>query len=113
MNIYISNISYSTQEDALRQLFETHGEVSSCRIITDKFSGRSRGFGFVEMPNDEQAQNAINQTNNFELDGKVLSVSEAKPREERDNRGGGYGGGNRGGGGYNRDRNSYGNNRRY
>jgi RNA-binding proteins (RRM domain) len=105
MNIYISNLSFGTQGDSLQDLFEEYGEVSSAKIITDRETGRSRGFGFVEMPSDEDGQNAIDKLNNVEFEGKVISVNVARPRENRNeggynnNRGGGY---NRGGGnGYN------------
>ena len=103
MNIFVSNINYATQEQSLQDLFSEFGEVSSAKIITDRETGRSRGFGFVEM-SDEDGKNAIEALNGKELDGKELNVSEAKPREDKprrsfdNNRGGGYGGGNRGGG---------------
>lgn len=103
MNIFVSNINYSTREESLQDLFSEFGEVSSAKIITDRETGRSRGFGFVEM-SDEDGKNAIEALNGKELDGKELNVSEAKPREDKprrsfdNNRGGGYGGGNRGGG---------------
>lgn len=105
MNIFVSNINYATQEQALHDFFAQYGEVSSAKIISDRETGRSRGFGFVEM-SDEDGRNAIEALNGQELDGKQLNISEAKPREEKprrnfdNNRGGGYGGGNRGGGGY-------------
>lgn len=107
MNIYISNLSFGTNDADLNQLFSEYGEVSSAKVITDRETGRSRGFGFVEMPNDEEAQKAINELNQAEYDGKVISVSVAKPRESRpNNRGnnnrGGYNS-NRGGG-YNSNR---------
>jgi RNA recognition motif-containing protein len=106
MNIFVAKLSYDTREDTLRDLFEEYGEVSSVKIIMDKFTGNSKGFGFVEMPNDDEAQNAINDLNDTELDGRTIVVKKARPKEERSNyRGGGGGGGyNRGGGGggYNR-----------
>ena len=103
MNIYVSGLSFKLNDADLRQLFEEYGEVSSAKIIMDKFTGRSRGFGFVEM-NDEDGQKAIDALNEAEVDGKVIGVSVARPREERPrnnfNRGGGGGGGfNKGGGG--------------
>lgn len=107
MNIYISNLSFGTQSDSLQDLFEEYGEVSSSKIITDRETGRSRGFGFIDMPNDEDGQNAINALNNVEFDGKVISVNIARPREDRN--GGGY---NNNRGGYNGGGNGY-NNRRY
>lgn len=105
MNIFVSNINYSTREESLQDLFSEFGEVTSAKVITDRETGRSRGFGFVEM-SDEDGKNAIEALNGKELDGKELNVSEAKPREDKPRRsfdnnrsgGGGYGGGNRGGG---------------
>lgn len=105
MNIFVSNINYATQEQSLHDLFSEFGEVSSAKVITDRETGRSRGFGFVEM-GDEEGKQAIEALNGRELDGKELNVSEAKPREDKPRRsfdnnrsgGGGYGGGNRGGG---------------
>ena len=105
MNIYVSNLNYKVENDDLMQLFESYGEITSARVITDRFTGRSRGFGFVEMPDDEAAKKAIEELNQAEHEGNVINVNEARPREERPrsnfgggNRGGGYGGGNRGGG---------------
>lgn len=89
MNIYISNLSYGVQSADLEQLFTEYGAVSSAKVIMDRETGRSRGFGFVEMPNDEEAENAIKELNEVEYDGKVISVSEARPRPERPNNGGG------------------------
>ena len=86
MNIYVANINYQTKEDSLREAFEAFGEVTSAKIITDKFSGRSKGFGFVEMPNDDEAQAAIDGLNGKELMGKVLTVNVAKPKTENNNR---------------------------
>jgi len=106
MNLFVAKLNFSTQEADLREAFEQFGEVSSCSVITDKFSGRSKGFAFVEMPNDDEAQAAINALDETELDGRTIVVKKAEPRENRpprDNRGGGGGyggGGNRGGGGY-------------
>ena len=111
MNIYISNLSFDVNDSDLRELFEEYGAVSSAKVITDKFSGKSRGFGFVEMDNDEEGQKAIDELNQAEYDGKVINVSVAKPREDRPDRkrsfggggsrpGGGFGGGNRPGGGF-------------
>ncbi len=106
MNIYVGNLPFSTNEDDLRQIFEAFGEVSSAKIITDRLSGKSRGFGFVEMPNDDEARAALDQLNGSDMDGRALTVSEARPREGggggRGGRGGG--GGYRGGGGRDRDR---------
>ncbi len=103
MNIYVGNLPFSTSEDDLRQIFEAFGEVSSAKIITDRLSGKSRGFGFVEMPNDDEARSALDELNGKDMDGRALTVSEARPRESGGGRGGrGGGGGYRGGGG--RDR---------
>ncbi len=102
MNIYVANVPFKANDDELRELFEEFGEVSSARIIMDKFTGKSRGFAFVEMPNDDEAKQAISQLNDFDFMGKVLVVNEARPREDRPRTsgGGGFGGGgNRGGGG--------------
>ena len=94
MNIYVGNLSYSSTEDAVRALFEAHGEVTSVRLITDRDTGRPRGFGFVEMSNDEEARAAIGALDGQDLDGRNLKVNEARPKE---NRGGGRGGPRRGG----------------
>ncbi len=91
MNIYIGNLSYDTSESDLRQAFEGYGEVSTVNIITDRYTGKSRGFAFVEMPSKDEAQAAIAGLNGQELDGQMLNVNEARPRAERT-------GGNRGGG---------------
>ena len=102
MNIYISNLSFKVEDGDLKQLFDEYGEVSSAKVITDRYTGRSRGFGFVEMPDDEAAQKAINELNQAEYDGKVITVNEARPREDRPRGGHGGGGGDRrrSGGGY-------------
>jgi RNA recognition motif-containing protein len=123
MNIFVSNINYATKDYELQDLFSEFGEVSSVKIITDRETGRSRGFGFIEME-DAEGQQAIEALNQKEFNGKTLNVSEAKPKEEKPRRtfsnnggsrsgggyggnsGGGYGGNNRSGGG-----GSYGNNR--
>lgn len=102
MNIYVANLSWNTNSDSLQDLFSQFGEVTSAYIINDRETGRSRGFGFVEMPDDEAGQKAIDTLNETDFEGKTISVSVARPRTERPagggNRGGGYGGGNRGGG---------------
>ncbi|MCH4155963.1 MAG: RNA-binding protein [Muribaculaceae bacterium] len=94
MNIYISNLSYSVKDDGLQELFSAYGEVSSAKVITDKFSGRSRGFGFVEMSDDEAGQKAIDGLNGTEFEGRTISVNVAKPREDKPRnfapRGGGF-----------------------
>ena len=96
MKLYVGNLSPDTTEDALRQKFESYGEVSSVNIIKDRYSGESRGFGFVEMMTKSEAESAMTDLNGSELDGKSLNVNEARARTE--NRGGGRGDG-RGGGG--------------
>ncbi len=83
MNIYVGNLPYSTDRDELRAVFEQYGEVSSARVVTDRETGRSRGYGFVEMPNAEQAQAAIEALNGNEIGGRKAVVNEARPREER------------------------------
>ncbi|NMW18787.1 MAG: RNA-binding protein [Chlorobiaceae bacterium] len=83
MNIYIGNLAYTVSEDDLRDAFSEFGEVASASIINDKFSGRSKGFGFVEMPKDSEASEAIESLNGKELNGRTVTVNEAKPREER------------------------------
>jgi cold-inducible RNA-binding protein len=99
MNLYIGNLSWSISEEELQQLFEAYGEVSSCKIVKDKMTNRSKGFGFVEMPNSDEANAAISQLNGKDVGGRSISVNEARPREERPAGGGGFRGGNRGGGG--------------
>jgi RNA recognition motif-containing protein len=96
MNIYIGNLSYEVTEEDLKQAFEVFGQVESVNIIKDKFSGRSKGFGFVEMPDKANGQSAINELNGKELKGRTLNVNEARPRSESRGGRGGYGG--RGGG---------------
>ncbi len=82
MNIYVGNLSYSIKEDGLREIFEDFGEVSSAKIISDRESGRSKGFGFVEMSNDTEANSAIESLNGKEIEGRSINVSEARPRKE-------------------------------
>lgn len=97
MKIYIGNMSYATTEDDLRQAFESYGEVLSVNIITDRESGRPKGFGFVEMSSKDDATAAIEGLNGKELGGRTLNVNEARPRpNDRDRGGRGGGGGNRG-----------------
>ena len=99
--LYVGGLPYSTQEDALREYFSTAGNVTSAVIMMDKMSGRSKGFGFVEMASDEEAQSAISMFNDKEFEGRRLTVNEARPMEARPPRtggsNGGYGGGSRGG----------------
>jgi RNA recognition motif-containing protein len=98
-NIYVGNLPYQTTGDDLVELFQTYGAVTSGQVIIDKFSGRSRGFGFVEMANDDEADAAINALNGANYGGRPLTVNEARPRVERGGGGGGGGGGGRGSGG--------------
>lgn len=83
MNIFVGNLNFRSSEQALRGLFEEYGEVSSVRIITDRETGRSRGFAFVEMPNDDEARTAIASLDGQDFDGRPLNVNEARPREDR------------------------------
>lgn len=96
MNLYVGNLALDLTQDELKAAFEEFGEIKSATIISDKFSGESRGFGFVEMPNKTEAISAISGLNGTELKGQNMKVSEARPRNTS-NRGGGFGG-NRGGG---------------
>jgi RNA recognition motif-containing protein len=89
MNIYVGNLSYDVSEGDLRQAFAAFGQVSSATIIKDKYSGQSKGFGFVEMPSAEEARSAISQMNGKDLKGRALNVNEARPRPEGGRRGGG------------------------
>jgi RNA recognition motif-containing protein len=106
MNIYVGNLSWGLKEQDLTDLFSPFGEVASAKIVMDKFTNRSKGFGFVDMPNDEQAQAAIAQLNGSEVDGRNLVVNESRPKEGGDGGfkkksfGGGGGGFKKGGGGY-------------
>jgi len=102
MNIYVSNLSFNTSDAELQDLFSKFGEVSSAKVITDRETGRSRGFGFVEMSNDEEGKAAMSGLNNKEVEGRAMSVSVAKEREARTG-GGGFGGG-RSSGGYSNNR---------
>jgi len=95
--LYVGNLSYGVSDSALEQLFSQFGTVQSAQVIQDRATGRSKGFGFVEMDNDAQAQAAIEGLHERELDGRRLTVNEARPREERGGGGGGYGGGGGGG----------------
>src|SRR5688572_13066319 len=97
MRIYVGGISYSTNSEGLRALFSEAGSVTEATVVEDKYSGQSKGFGFVEMPDGTEAQAAISRFNGHNLDGRPLTVNEAKPREERSGGGGGRSGG---GGGY-------------
>lgn len=102
MNIYLGNLPYSATEASIRDLFEGFGSVTTTKIVTDKFTGASRGFGFVEMPNDDEAQKAIAELNGKEFQGRKLVVNESRPRENT----GGFSNNNRGPrreGGFSRD----------
>ena len=107
MNIFVGSLPFKLEEADLKELFEAYGEVSSVKLINDRETGRSKGFGFVEMPDDESAQQAISALNGSEVGGRTIAVSQAEERKPKTgggyggggNRGGGYGGGNRGGGG--------------
>ena len=106
MNIYVSNLSFNVTDEDLQDYFREYGEVSSAKVITDKFTGKSRGFAFVEMPDDAAAQKAIQELDGASVDGRTIGVSVAKPREDRGN-----GGGNRNGGGFQRRNNNFSNSR--
>ena len=95
-NVFVGNMSFEATESGLRSLFEPFGEITRIQLITDRDTGRARGFGFVEMSNDEEAAKAIAALNGTQMDGRALNVNEAKPKTG--------GGGPRGGGGYSRDR---------
>ena len=105
--LYVGNLSYNTNAAELEQLCSAHGTVQSAEVIADRETGRSKGFGFVQMGSDEEAQAAIAALNGKEVDGRALTVNEAKPREDRP-RGGGGGGGGYGGGGGGGGRGGYG-----
>jgi RNA recognition motif-containing protein len=100
MNIYVGNLSFEVGEEDLRQAFSAFGQVATINIIKDKFSGESRGFGFVEMPAKAEADAAIAGLNGTDLKGRTLTVNEARPRTESRGGGGGRGGNRRGGGGF-------------
>jgi RNA recognition motif-containing protein len=96
MNIYVSNLSFNVQDEDLRSYFAEYGEVSSAKVITDKFTQRSKGFGFVEMSDDAAAQKAIEELDGATVDGRSIKVMVARPKEDRPSNGGGNrGGGNR------------------
>ena len=109
MQIFVAGLSYQINDADLKELFEEYGTISSAKIITDRETGRSKGFGFVEMEDEAEAQRAIEELNDAEYDGRTLAVSVARPRTERPQGGGGGGGYNRGGGGGggNRSRDRY------
>jgi RNA recognition motif-containing protein len=93
MNMYVSNLSFHTTDEDLKKLFQEFGEVSSAKVIMDKVSGRSRGFGFVEMPDESASKQAMQELEGKEIEGRALSVSVARQKEERSGGGGNYGGG--------------------
>jgi RNA recognition motif-containing protein len=101
MNLFVAKLNFSTRNESLQAHFEQFGEVEKVHVVMDRETGRSKGYGFVEMPNDAEAQNAINTLNESEFEGSTIYVKQAEPRENRDNntrfRSGGGGGGNRGG----------------
>jgi RNA recognition motif-containing protein len=99
MNIYCGNLPYSVVEEDLREIFEEYGDVASVKIINDKLTGRSKGFGFVEMDDDDEARKAIEELNNAELSGRNIKVNESRPRSNDRGGGGGRRNFNRGGGG--------------
>ena len=99
MNIFVGSLPFRIEESELKQYFEEYGEVSSVKIITDKYTGRSKGFAFVEMPDDTAAEKAISQLNGADIGGRTAVVNQAEERKERPAGGGGGGGYNRGGGG--------------
>ena len=114
MNIYVSNLSFNVQDEDLREFFTPFGEVSSAKIIMDRDTNKSRGFGFVEMSDDEAAKKAIAELDGAAVEGRTIKVMEAKPKEDRPARsggGGGFRGGNSGGGGGYNNSNSYNKNR--
>lgn len=104
MNIYVGNLSYSTTEEDLKTAFQAFGEVASANIIRDQYSNQSKGFGFVEMPERTAAESAINALNGKEMNGRTLTVNEARPRADKGRSGFGGGGGRRSGGGGGRSR---------
>lgn len=107
--LFVGSLSYNTTDATLEEFFAQAGNVVSAKVIMDRDTNRSKGFGFVEMGSEEEAQAAVAQLNGKELDGRQIAVNEARPQENRERRpfsGGGNGGGNRNGGGFNRDRGS-------
>ena len=105
MNIYVSNLSFNVQDEDLKSFFTPFGEVTSAKVISDKFTGQSRGFGFVEMSDDEAAKKAIAELDNGTVDGRTIKVMEAKPREDRPARSNSpFRNDNNGGGGYKKSR---------
>ena len=95
MDIYVGNLAYATTDEGLRAAFAAYGEVTSARVVTDRMNGRSKGFGFVEMPDRAQAQAAVDALNGQPLDGRPIRVNESQPKPRGERRGGGFGGGRR------------------
>ena len=95
MDIYVGNLAYATTDEGLPAAFAAYGEVTSARVVTDRMNGRSKGFGFVEMPDRAQAQAAIDALNGQPLDGRPIRVNESQPKPRNERRGGGFGGGRR------------------
>ena len=105
MNIYVSNLSFNVQDEDLKEFFTEYGEVTSAKVITDKFTGKSRGFGFVEMSDDEAGRKAVAELDQATVEGRSIRVQEAKPKEEKTgNGGGGFRSSNSGGGSYSKSR---------
>ena len=106
MNIYVSNLGFNVQDEDLKEFFTPYGEVTSAKIINDRESGKSRGFGFVEMSDDEAAKKAIAELDGATVEGRAIKVMEAKPKEDKPRGGGGFrgNGGYNSGGGYNKNR---------
>lgn len=102
MNIYVSNLSFNVQDEDLREFFTSYGEVTSAKVIMDKMTNRSRGFGFVEMSDNAAASKAIAELDGATVEGRNIKVMEARPKDDRPARSGGGFGGNGGGGGYNK-----------
>ena len=107
MDIYVGNLAYSTTDEGLRAQFAAYGTVSSARVCTDRMTGRSRGFGFVEMPNRDEAQAAVEAINGKEVDGRPLRVNESQPKPRDERRPGGFGGYRGDRGGYRGDRGGF------
>ena len=110
MDIYCGNLAYATTDDGLKAAFAAYGEVTSARVVTDRMTGRSKGFGFVEMPNEEQAEAAIAALNGSEMNGRPIRVNQSQPKPQEDRRGGrgGFGGGRGGRGGFGGGRGGFG-----
>ncbi len=110
MNIYVGNLGFDVNESVLREAFEEFGQVAEVRLIMDKYTGKTKGFGFIEMPEKEEAEKAIAEMNEKDFEGRIIKVSEAKPKTDRGHGGGrgGFRGGRGGGGGRGGDRGGYG-----